>query len=278
MSVARNAPCPCGSGLKYKKCHGLTRGEEVALRRRLDALAEAHDLAAVFPFLRPEGVEVLAYAERVADELGDDEDVGPDHGERGLPLLSSEDRRRLVASYASRYPGPWQEVCEQVGDPDVAARGLAVGAIRAAIAERRLPLRGVLEEVEAARETIETPAKALLFCLQPSHVWALLDAFAAAEASAGAEEPGAWLRAIDEVAWEQLDEEHGDRVRTLARHLARRLPLPGLPRASELLARGCDEVQHERDLADELAACLLTSYVVRLGAESEHDAYLASLN
>ena len=24
--VGRNAPCPCGSGLKYKKCHGLNRG------------------------------------------------------------------------------------------------------------------------------------------------------------------------------------------------------------------------------------------------------------
>lgn len=24
MSVGRNDPCPCGSGLKYKKCHGVT--------------------------------------------------------------------------------------------------------------------------------------------------------------------------------------------------------------------------------------------------------------
>ena len=23
--VGRNAPCPCGSGLKYKKCHGRNR-------------------------------------------------------------------------------------------------------------------------------------------------------------------------------------------------------------------------------------------------------------
>ncbi|NLH43877.1 MAG: hypothetical protein GX448_18720, partial [Planctomycetes bacterium] len=22
MKIARNAPCPCGSGKKYKKCHG----------------------------------------------------------------------------------------------------------------------------------------------------------------------------------------------------------------------------------------------------------------
>jgi preprotein translocase subunit SecA len=24
--VGRNHPCPCGSGLKYKKCHGATHG------------------------------------------------------------------------------------------------------------------------------------------------------------------------------------------------------------------------------------------------------------
>jgi uncharacterized protein len=24
--IGRNAPCPCGSGLKYKKCHGRNRG------------------------------------------------------------------------------------------------------------------------------------------------------------------------------------------------------------------------------------------------------------
>ena len=24
--IGRNKPCPCGSGLKYKKCHGKNRG------------------------------------------------------------------------------------------------------------------------------------------------------------------------------------------------------------------------------------------------------------
>ncbi len=30
---ARNAPCPCGSGKKYKRCHGLT-GEAIAQPRK----------------------------------------------------------------------------------------------------------------------------------------------------------------------------------------------------------------------------------------------------
>lgn len=25
--VGRNDPCPCGSGKKYKKCHGITAGD-----------------------------------------------------------------------------------------------------------------------------------------------------------------------------------------------------------------------------------------------------------
>jgi uncharacterized protein YecA (UPF0149 family) len=28
--VGRNDPCPCGSGKKYKKCHGGSSGEDVA--------------------------------------------------------------------------------------------------------------------------------------------------------------------------------------------------------------------------------------------------------
>jgi hypothetical protein len=26
--VGRNGPCPCGSGKKYKKCHGTREGDE----------------------------------------------------------------------------------------------------------------------------------------------------------------------------------------------------------------------------------------------------------
>src|SRR3546814_4992075 len=28
MDISRNAPCPCGSGRKYKHCHGALRSEE----------------------------------------------------------------------------------------------------------------------------------------------------------------------------------------------------------------------------------------------------------
>ena len=39
MTVARNAPCPCGSGKKYKRCHGADGAEEPsAVKKRVQKL------------------------------------------------------------------------------------------------------------------------------------------------------------------------------------------------------------------------------------------------
>lgn len=106
VAVARNAPCPCGSGLKYKKCHGQTRSEQWATRRRLEALAEVHDLGALFPFLRPQSAEALAFADRIADSLAEDDSVTTELGEEGLELVDESERRRLVTSYGPPIPAP----------------------------------------------------------------------------------------------------------------------------------------------------------------------------
>jgi hypothetical protein len=206
------------------------------MRRRLDALAEVHDLGALFPFLRPAGAEVLAFAD-------------------------------TVATYAAAYPGPWSTVCDDVGDPAVAERALVVGAVRAAVGERRLPPRAVLEEVEAADEALDSPEKALLFVLSPSNVWSIRDVVDASEAADGAADFGAWVGAIDAVADERVGDEHAERVRLLAGYVARRLPLEGLPRTSSLLSSACDALERDSDLANELALYLLTNYVVRFGTE-----------
>ena len=34
--IGRNDPCPCGSGKKFKKCHGLTKELEEALQKMLE--------------------------------------------------------------------------------------------------------------------------------------------------------------------------------------------------------------------------------------------------
>jgi hypothetical protein len=237
------------------------------MRRRLDALAEVHDLGALFPFLRPQRADALAFADRIADSLADGEAVTTELAEQGLDLLDESERRRLVTSYATAYPGPWASVCEDVGDAAVAERALVIGAVKAAIGERRLPPRGVLEDVEAAEEELDTPEKTLLFILPPASVWSIRDVVGASEAAQGIEEFGDWIGAIDAVAEERLSDEHAKRIRQLARHIARRLPLDGLPRTSALLTRACEEVEGDEDGCYELAMHLLTNYVVHLGAE-----------
>jgi len=83
VSVPRNAPCPCGSGLKYKKCHGLTRDQERALVTRLEALTDARELPRMFPSLRIAEAGVVAFTERAAGLLDDAE-----------PFLTRCSRRR----------------------------------------------------------------------------------------------------------------------------------------------------------------------------------------
>ena len=39
--IGRNDPCPCGSGKKFKKCHGLTKALEEELQKLLAGVQEA---------------------------------------------------------------------------------------------------------------------------------------------------------------------------------------------------------------------------------------------
>lgn len=60
--VGRNDPCPCGSGLKYKKCHGLTEAPPLSSRRE--------QLRAMSPELTPEQVRQLAVMDLRRLDLG----------------------------------------------------------------------------------------------------------------------------------------------------------------------------------------------------------------
>ncbi|HYW32444.1 MAG TPA: SEC-C domain-containing protein [Gemmatimonas sp.] len=62
----RNAPCPCGSGRKYKKCHGAAVPPEVAALPA-DARAEWLRGDAVLARQRRVGQELLDWAERKLD-------------------------------------------------------------------------------------------------------------------------------------------------------------------------------------------------------------------
>lgn len=137
MKVGRNAPCPCGSGRKYKLCHGQTRDQERALRLRDEALEEAGGLGAMLPALRPVESEALRFADRVAAEIGADDDVPVDVLDRGLELVGEGERKRLVAGYTERFEPLWEELCEQIGARDLTARAFVRGVVQATIEERR---------------------------------------------------------------------------------------------------------------------------------------------
>jgi hypothetical protein len=147
---------------------------------RLQGLGEAHDIAMLFPFVRPVGDEITALTDRAARE----ETVTQEAVDGGRALLDGDERRRLVDSFANRYPDRWTRVVDAAGSAELAERALVTGAVRAAIAERLLPPRGVLEEVERQTDALDTPAKILLFLLSPSNVWSVDDAMGAEEAAA----------------------------------------------------------------------------------------------
>jgi SEC-C motif len=264
VKVARNDPCPCGSGRKYKLCHGTRLAVTEAESQKLLALGEAHDLAALFPFVRPVGDEIAKLVEHAAREGT----VGPEAVDEGRALLDAAERRRLVDSYADRYPDRWAALVAAAGSGEIAERALVTGAVRAAIAERLLPPRGVLEEVERQTDALDTPAKILLFLLSPANVWSIEDVISAEE-EASEFEPRSpeWLAAVDVVARERLDSWHVERVRVLADHLEAWLPIDRLPRISAALAEARDEVHEDDALAAEIATFSLTNFLVRLRAE-----------
>jgi SEC-C motif len=265
VRVARKATCPCGSGRRYELCHGTSRAITPLERGRLQALAEAHDIAGLFPFVRPVGEQIAAHADSAARAATVTEEAVAE----GRALLDADERRRLVHCYADRYPDRWTRVVAAVGSADLAERALVTGAVRAAIAERLLPPRGVLEEVERQTAVLDKPAKILLFLLSPENVWSIEDVMSA-EQEATRFEPRSseWLGALDAYARDRVEDDHVDRVRKLARHLAGWLPIDGLPRVSSALAEACEDVRHDCVLAAELAMFALTNFLVRLQAQA----------
>ena len=233
-------------------------------RGRLQALAEAHDIAGLFPFVRPAGERIAAHADSAASATKVTEEAVAE----GRALLDADERLRLVHSYADRYPDRWARVVAAAGSAELAERALITGAVRAAIAERLLPPRGVLEEVERQTAVLDKPAKILLFLLSPENVWSIEDVMSAdQEATRFEPRSSEWLGALDAYARDRLADGHVDRVRELARHLAAWLPIDGLPRVSSALAAACEDVQHDCVLATELAIFALTNFLVRLQAQ-----------
>jgi hypothetical protein len=266
LTASRDVLCRCGSGRTTAQCHGRRR-QSPREARRLLALAEAHDAAFLCPFMRPEDEVVLAFADRAAGGLTQRGAIPPEIVEEGAGLLPDADRARLLRSFARRYRRRWTAVVDAVGEAAPAERALVLSAVRAAIAERRLPPRSILKAVERNHRSLDTGPKVLLFLLEPGHIWPLEDAHAAITAVGRLPANADLMSAIVDVAATRLDADHRRRVRALVDHLARRLPLPRFPRTSVLLAEACAEAAEDDVLADELARASLGVYAVRVSAE-----------
>jgi hypothetical protein len=257
VRFGRNEPCPCGSGAKYKRCHGGTSEGARALERRLDALAEAGDLGALFPWLRPADEAVVRAAGLVHDD-------GPAAAELAR-LVDADDRRRLVGAYAAEFPGEWEGLSAEVGDADAAADALVAGALRAAVAERGPPPSRLFEAVERSPVAVDEPLEALALALRPASIWSIVEAVNAAEdATARAGGAGDVDVLLDEAARERLGPEHVERVRALSRFLAAGLPAPRFPRASAVLAEACALVEADVEAAADVAAAALGIYIAYL--------------
>ena len=266
LTAGREALCRCGSGRINSRCHGQQR-PSLRETRRLLALARIHDAGFLLPFLRPEDEVVLAFADRAANGLAQRAAIPASVVAQGAELLPATERVRLVRSFVRRHRRRWAAVVEAVGEVGPAERALVLSAVRAAIAERCLPPRAVLKAVERNRQALDTAPKVLLFLLEPANIWSREDADAAIAAVGRLPANVDLMSAVSEVAAARLDAGHRRRVRVLASHLARHVPLPRLPRTSARLREACAQAAVDDVLADDLARESLGVYAVRIGAE-----------
>lgn len=227
----------------------------------------AGQLAGFFPWLRPENSELLAFAERVADELGpNDGHLPAERLQQGVALLGADGQRRLVECFAGRHPDQWAAVRADSGEGPVLERALMAGAVRVAILERRLPPLLRLDHLERGVAPAHSPREVLAVTLLADAVWSAPDEQAAEQAAMEAATETEWLRAITAVAVARLHEAHPRRVQTLAAALRRRLPAAGFPTASALLEEGYARVEASAEFAEEVALALLPVYVARQAA------------
>jgi hypothetical protein len=242
----------------------MPRWERRRHAEQLQALGEAHDISALFPWVRPRDPIVEAFAERVALELDPaDYRVPTAVVEEGLALLDAAERRRIVDEWAERYPDRWASISAAAGDVEMLERAIAASAVRGAISERRPTPRELFIPLEGGALR-RSPCAALALVLAPPLVWSRDEALLAAGAVAHVRGFKARFDALEQMAPDWVGDEHVERVRTIAARVRSRLPV-GLPRATETVVDGCRQVERDEQLAEGVAAVLLASYALSLG-------------
>jgi hypothetical protein len=229
----------------------------------------AANLAGFFPWLRPDSRDFLRFAERVAGELGpNDGDVSAERIEQGIALLTSDERRGLVARFVDRHPEQWAAVRSDAGDAPALEQSLVAGAVRTAILERRLPPASRLADLERGVAPVHSPRDVLAVTLPPEAIWSVIDLQAAETAATGVGTESEWLGAIMSVAGVRAHKAHPQRVQALASALRRRLPAHAFPTASAMLDDAYMRAEMALDFAETVALALLPLYVAQLSSYS----------
>ena len=90
----------------------------------------------MFPSVRLTSAPVLAFAERAAAELGDEDEVAEDVLDQGIALVSDAELRHLVERWILDYPAQWQSLVHTAADEQAVLRAVARGALEVALMER----------------------------------------------------------------------------------------------------------------------------------------------
>ena len=244
---------------KYKRCCGVDPARHVAL-------VDVQNAGAFLPALRPVGAAVLRYCGRVADELGENEGSVPDDIlAGGVTLVDDTDRAQIVSTFSAAAPDAWARLAEIA---DHAERELVGSAVRGAICDRRPVSRTQLVLIEVDQNLPDEVAVRLGAVLPSGAVWSFADA-----ENALPELPRGflWRRVWEPTEGPLLDrveDLHVERVRLLCNALHRHLPLPSLPRASQIVLADCEAVLHDDWQARRTAATLLLSHASWIAASA----------
>jgi hypothetical protein len=244
--VARNAPCPCGSGRKHKLCCGTTRTQERDRRQALEILGAA---AAFFPLLRPDSPEFERWADAHVDQP-----LTPALVRDALATMDEPELEGIADAHARALPEVWSRAVVATGSENEAECAVLVGAVVAALDEERRLDAWVLESLGAGAP--DDPAETLALCLDPCAFWNPVEAAAAdsALAEAGDDE---WESVFDAEVDRLMTPQHDRRLVLLVGRVRAQLPVRGFRRASRALEAACDSFERDEAVRARLAAMLL---------------------
>ena len=236
----------------------MPRLERRRHRRALLALSEAHDIAMLFPWVRPRDPVVEAFARQVAIEAGRPE-IPQERIEEGVELVDLVERRRIVAELRGRYPDRWTSLVAAAQDARLVERAVVASAFAGAVLER-LPLDRTKLAVLEAMPAPASPAGVLVLLLDPHLVWDRDDAVVIGRAIPPGRAADEFWSGAHALADRRVEEGHVDRIHELAERIAAELPIESHPRASRLIEAGIVQLREDDVAAGWVAAALLAGY------------------